>query len=542
MTHNFNFKQRRAILLGVVIVLVTIFLIGNVSAANFDNIKHFDKDVGKYGKYEIRNSVLGIPFLQLSKVVELELERNTDSCGANCEAEQTITLYETGSLVDNVRFYNVGGEKETLTNINGYDFYVQDGIEQVEVDDYKIQCEEVYVPENKTTQKVCQNVKVGTHKEEVPKWIKINLGQEFEAGTYQVKLEGQKDPSETIDWQIKSNGIWTEEWAIWGVEGGLVSYYKLDESSGTVIDELGINDGTNYGATPNVAGKINTAYDFNGSTHISIGNNVFDALTLGSYSVSLWVKADTLSTNAIQYIPFDIEGRIMQFRSEESKWRVQSYDGATSSFADSTFNYNTGVWVHLAGVYNASAETLKLYVDGTLRDTAINVLTSDNSTDRDTRIGGAWSESYWDGKVDEIGIWNRTLTSDEVSALYNSGAGLAYNTEAGFVLNSPSNNYVSSNLEVKFNCSYDTKSALTITNMSLWTNETGSWELGNVTTGLSGTGHTQTWNRTFADADTILWTCRACASDNSCSFSPVNRTLTIDTSPPSINVETPMEL
>ncbi len=421
MTHNFNFKQRRAILLGVVIVLVTIFLIGNVSAANFDNIKHFDEDVGKYGKYEIRNSVLGIPFLQLSKVVELELERNTESCGANCEAEQTITLYETGSLVDNVRFYNVGGEKETLTNINGYDFYVQDGIEQVEVDDYKIQCEEVYVPENKTTQKVCQNVKVGTHKEEVPKWIKINLGQEFEAGTYQVKLEGQKDPSETIDWQIKSNGIWTEEWAIWGAESGLVSYYKLDETSGTVIDELGINDGTNYGATPNVAGKINTAYDFNGSTHISIGNNVFDALTLGSYSVSLWVKADTLSTNAIQYIPFDIEGRIIQFRSQNSRWMVQTYNGSISSSANSTFNYNTGVWVHLAGVYNADADTLKLYVDGTLRDTAINVLTSDNSTDRDTRIGSAWSESYWDGKVDEIGIWNKTLTSDEISNLYNSG-------------------------------------------------------------------------------------------------------------------------
>jgi len=106
--------------------------------------------------------------------------------------------------------------------------------------------------------------------------------------------------------------------------------------------------------------------------------------------------------------------------------------------------------------------------------------------------------------MDEIGIWNRTLTSNEISELYNSGDGLPYGTEAGFVLNSPANNYVSSNAEVKFNCSYDTRSALTITNMSLWTNETGSWELGNVTTGLSGTTNTEVWNRTFSDTDTIF--------------------------------------
>ena len=124
-------------------LILGILLISSVSAMDFDNIKSFDESIGKYGKYEIRNSVLGIPFLQLSKVAELELKENTEVCGANCEAIKEITLYETGSLVDNVRFYNLDGEKETLTNIDGYDFYVQDGIEQKEVDDYKIQCEEV---------------------------------------------------------------------------------------------------------------------------------------------------------------------------------------------------------------------------------------------------------------------------------------------------------------------------------------------------------------------------------------------------------------
>jgi len=52
----------------------------------------------------------------------------------------------------------------------------------------------------------------------------------------------------------------------------LVFYYQLDETTGTVIDSVGTYNLTNYGATPNVAGKISTAYDFDG-TNDYIGSN-----------------------------------------------------------------------------------------------------------------------------------------------------------------------------------------------------------------------------------------------------------------------------
>jgi len=41
---------------------------------------------------------------------------------------------------------------------------------------------------------------------------------------------------------------------------------------------------------------------------------------------------------------------------------------------------------------------------------------------------------YMDGLVDEVGIWNKVLTSGEITDLYNSGSGLAYPFGEGGVL------------------------------------------------------------------------------------------------------------
>ena len=45
---------------------------------DWDNVDSFTKtkDTSIYGKYEIRNSILNIPFLQLSKVADIELKNN----------------------------------------------------------------------------------------------------------------------------------------------------------------------------------------------------------------------------------------------------------------------------------------------------------------------------------------------------------------------------------------------------------------------------------------------------------------------------------
>ena len=105
---------------------------------DWDNVDSFTKtiDTSIYGKYEIRNSVLGIPFLSLSKVADIELKANSDICGINCFAEKEITLYNDGVLVDEVTFVT---EQEDgsweYQPIRNYQFSYQG-----EIQDYKTVC------------------------------------------------------------------------------------------------------------------------------------------------------------------------------------------------------------------------------------------------------------------------------------------------------------------------------------------------------------------------------------------------------------------
>jgi len=75
------------------------------------------------------------------------------------------------------------------------------------------------------------------------------------------------------------------------------SYYKLDETSGAVIDSHGTNDGTNYGATRGVTGKVNNGFDFDGSNdYVSNSHNFGDS---NEISLSFWVKTDDVNSEQV---------------------------------------------------------------------------------------------------------------------------------------------------------------------------------------------------------------------------------------------------
>jgi len=130
------------------------------------------------------------------------------------------------------------------------------------------------------------------------------------------------------------------------------------------------------------------------------------------------------------------------------------------------------------------------------------------------------------------------------SSIYEEGLArlyfVYYNT-SNIILNSPIKKYNSSTNQITFNASTDIDNGATLTNMSLWTNESGTWERKNTTTGLSGTSHTQTWERTITEGS-YIWNVEACDSDGNCTLTQQNRTLTIDNTKPQISVEAPSGL
>lgn len=95
---------------------------------------------------------------------------------------------------------------------------------------------------------------------------------------------------------------------------------------------------------------------------------------------------------------------------------IQTYDEV---IGDAGVNNN---WHNAIFIYNKNNSTLYLYVDGSLVNTFTNT-TQWSSGANPTNIG-CWNgivgeRGFFDGKIDDVGIWNRALTTQEVTQLYN---------------------------------------------------------------------------------------------------------------------------
>ena len=156
---------------------------------------------------------------------------------------------------------------------------------------------------------------------------------------------------------------------------GLVAAYNFNEGSGTTVTDASGNGitGNIIGATWTTGGRNGNALSFNGSSsYVDLGNPALLQIT-GSMTWSAWVKA---AAN-----PPD-DGQIVAKSNDASGWQFKTSPdtgphtfgvgvaGATNTFAQrySTTVRSLNVWYHVAGVYNASARTLDIYVNGVLNN------------------------------------------------------------------------------------------------------------------------------------------------------------------------------
>ena len=318
----------------------------------------------------------------------------------------------------------------------------------------------------------------------------------------------------------------------------LRSYYKLDESSGVVVDELGNYDGTNAGATRGVTGILDDAFDFN----VNSVSFLTAPLLTNDFSVGIWINSNSLSgyDYAISNANAGDGHMLFQISTDDDNLWIRQYRTAGDHQGFGATSLSTGTWYYVVFVSNSTG--FYGYLDGNLEISVLNSNPLYTSGDEGLYLGvkhySSTSEDYWDGKLDEIGIWERALTESEIVYLYNSGGARAYPYGGSVSLNSPVDSYISPTEAVTFNATAIALTGETLVNMTLYTNETGVWEARN-TTSVTGTPNTTTWTRTFSDADGVIWGVTACDTSSSCFFSQ-NRSFTIDTTLPFIDIFTPV--
>ena len=195
----------------------------------------------------------------------------------------------------------------------------------------------------------------------------------------------------------------------------LVAYYKLDGNSN---DSIGTNNGTDTSVTYSTDnGKINQGAGFNGtSSKIAMSSGV--GITGDSArTMSFWAKSNSTS-GLIGFCGFgqDTMAQNFSFGIYNSHWffygAVSTYDFDTGVNADTNVNFWTIT-------YNGKSVTI--YKNGSsIGSKSVALNTSSSPLNIGVRKNG---DGFLNGWVDELGIWSRVLTTDEISELYNSGNG-----------------------------------------------------------------------------------------------------------------------
>jgi hypothetical protein len=192
----------------------------------------------------------------------------------------------------------------------------------------------------------------------------------------------------------------------------LVSYYKFD-NNGT--DSHGSNDATINGATYD-AGIINNAISFDGSNDYADINGVTLTAT-SNKTFNHWI--DTTDTAAYILDSNDSGDRfILGIESGVYK----HYDDA--SWKSTGISPSAGLQM-LSWVFSNSGATLDFYVNA-VHQTTITV--NPQPVKINTALGSDsnGTSTFLQGDIDEMGIFNEALSQSDLTALYNSGSGLAY--------------------------------------------------------------------------------------------------------------------
>ncbi len=220
---------------------------------------------------------------------------------------------------------------------------------------------------------------------------------------------------------------------------------------GNADDVVGTNNGTLIDGVTFTAGEVGQAFHLNGTNqYVQIADS--PSLKPINVSVEAWVKLDTLVTPGAnipgqQIIVFKKNTRSGNFEGYTLlKDRVSGQDcfsfaiasaGGLQVHALSSTIPQVGTWYHLVGTYDGA--TVRLYVNGVLEGTAYAGFPLDYGT-RPVffgRTGEFWVANFG-GSMDEVSLYNRALTADEIQGLYNAGsAGKCPPLVAPFILVQP---------------------------------------------------------------------------------------------------------
>ncbi len=207
---------------------------------------------------------------------------------------------------------------------------------------------------------------------------------------------------------------------------GAVAYWKLD---GDVDDEIGSANGVLMGGTDcSVDGKFGKGCEFDGlNSNDYINVNDESVYLTGDKTIVAWIK---LSAPLIPPNPAT-NWEIIDAERISNNGFIFRIDGATqrlyyrnSWVAGYGADYSTGIitnneWYQVAVSYSAINRVPSFYINGEDAGALNNMINNNVIPERFAIGGGSWTPQKFDGIIDELMIFDRALSAEEIKGLYN---------------------------------------------------------------------------------------------------------------------------
>jgi len=226
--------------------------------------------------------------------------------------------------------------------------------------------------------------------------------------------------NEIIQLYQAQNSNFTELSASWTPKyANLVGYWKMD---GNWQDSSGNgNHGTaNGGVTFTSTAKVGSQAGFFDGTddYASLGN--YSSLDLGnSFTLMAWYRVDDLSTHR-EIISTDSLRYTMNLWTGTGEISFYGSGGTLScggawKYGAGTSTSTIGVWTHATITYDGA--DLRIYKNGT--EVYSTPCTGTPGATLGTYIGRNRASNWFDGSIDDVGIWNQAISASDVNLIYN---------------------------------------------------------------------------------------------------------------------------
>jgi uncharacterized repeat protein (TIGR02543 family) len=205
---------------------------------------------------------------------------------------------------------------------------------------------------------------------------------------------------------------------------GMVSWWK---GEGSAADRAGLNGATLVNGASFAQGKVGQAFSFNGSGQYVV---VADSPTLAGsnrFTLQAWINPAAVPEVDGSGIISKVGGNGgnngyqlaisqglvpgCQFNASGESWPTNSVKAGLAPLS---------TWTHVACTYDN--DTLSMYVNGTLVGSSVIGPKSVAPSSSTLRISGDDNNHvYFDGQIDEVQIYNRALSANEIQSIYSAG-------------------------------------------------------------------------------------------------------------------------